>query len=314
LSGGNDLTPNWQIGKGELINVPASAVYLYGLPGKILFRAIFLCAWTARTTHMHYKDSGLLIRRAATIISVLILFVVLLFNQCSSKSNARQKDAALDSLKGTAPWFTAMVNVDLIAYSPGEYTLLVKAEAGNSDNKISHDTVSFFVNDRKMEYSVGVGNYYERTPAYHTSFDERSFPGETLTFKIKLKDSTYAIGFLDLRPVMSFVSNKSLYKDFAADRSKAFSIDWGGSLPDSLTIMQVKHVRNGNSTSIESNLLADQHWSSDQPVIIEEKALNSGADTFEIAWWKEGKGINTHKKIFCSINAIARIDQQIKIQ
>src|SRR5436190_733846 len=208
---------------------------------------------------MHYKDYGLLIRKAATVISVLTLLVVLLFNRCSRSSDSGERDAAtLDSLNRNASWFFTKVNVDVIAYAPDEYTLLVKAEADNGDIQISHDTISFFVNDRKMEYSVGVGNYSAKTPAFHTSFDERSFPGEMLKFTIKLKDSTYAIGYLDIKPMMEFVSNKDLHKDLKSSKSKPFTIDWGGPLPDSLTIMQVKQVKNGNAESIESNLLADQ--------------------------------------------------------
>jgi hypothetical protein len=265
--------------------------------------------------YMHYKNYGFLIRKAATIISVLLLLFVILLSRCSRNGSTAEKDAAtIDSLNRNTSWFFTKVNVDLIAYSTDDYTLLVKAEADHGDRKVNHDTISFFVNNRKMEYSVGVGNYSEQTPAYHLSFDEQSYPGETLQFTIRLKDSTHLIGTIDIRPIMAFVANKDLHADFVTDKSKPFTIDWGGPLPDSLTIMQVKHVKNGNAESIESNLLADQHWNTANPVVIDTNALNSGADTFEIAWWKEGKGVSSHKKITCEINAIARTDQQITVR
>jgi hypothetical protein len=264
---------------------------------------------------MRYKDFGLQARKAAAVIALFIVFVGLLFNRCSRSSNAGEKDAAtLDSLSRNAPWFFTKVNVDLIAYAPDEYTLLVKAEADHGDRKVSHDTISFYVNDRKMEYSVGVGNYTVQTPAYHTSFDERSNLGETLKFTVKLKDSTHAIGYINIKPIMDFVANGALHKDLTTGKSKPFTIDWGGPLPDSVTVMQVKRIPNGNTESVEANLLNGQHWSAASSVIIDEKALNSGADSFEIAWWKESKGVNTHKKITCVINAIARVDQQVKVQ
>src|SRR5436190_9095517 len=137
--------------------------------------------------YIHYNNFGLLTRKAAAVISILIVLATLLFNRCSRSSSTSDKDAAqIDSLRRNAPWFFTKVNVDVIAYAPDEYTLLVKAEADHGDRQVSHDTISFFVNDRKMEYSVGVGNYSAKTPAFHTSFDERSFPGEMLKFTIKL--------------------------------------------------------------------------------------------------------------------------------
>jgi hypothetical protein len=264
---------------------------------------------------MHNKDYRRLAPKAGAVISILLVLVILIFNRCSRNSGqVKDESATLDSLKRNAPWFFTKVNVDLIAYAPDEYTLLVKAEADHGDRQVSHDTISFLVNDRKMEYSVGVGNYSERMPAYHTYFDERSAPGATLKFTVKLKDSIHSIGYINIKPLMDFVANKNLHKDLTTGKSKPFTIDWGGPLPDSLTVMQVKHVKNGNAESVESNLLTDEHWTATSTVTIDEKALNSGADAFEIAWWKEGRGVNTHKKITCVINAIARVDQQVKVQ
>src|SRR4051812_23688574 len=108
---------------------------------------------------------------------VLMCGVVSLFLTMYAPRNGKDPDSLeemklLDSLNRNSQDFG--VTIDVLYYS--QRILTIRGELNNYKGAIRSDSSKLFVNGKEMEYSVSVGNYYERYPHYSYDFEDRKIP------------------------------------------------------------------------------------------------------------------------------------------
>jgi hypothetical protein len=247
---------------------------------------------------------------------ILFLSLACILSCCSGTS---ERDPTSSYIEADSSLFHANIEIDLGGYGK-DYNLTIKGVLGDSRATIKADSTTFFVNNQPMNYSVGRGNYYEEYPAFRMYFDKHHpLKEDTLRFSILLKDSThYDIGYIYIKSLLSFIQDKNLYQYIHPDTTKPLTVNWGGSLPETLTIKRTFHSKNKEGgTTIESNIITQQDWVSSKPFTIPQNQFsvkNGSVKTFYITWGKGSSGKMTNDKIGGSINATATLEQEVIVE
>ena len=233
---------------------------------------------------------------------------------CCQTKNIRDEyaEALIDSLMHQRSVFFVSIDADVVGYTAGRYSIILRAEV--TGEKANPEEVKLFANNVQMQYSTAVGNYYERTSAYRLTLDEDNNVSDSLTFSLEYRDSTtYKILAIDIRPIMAFVNNRELYRELQVDRKKSISIDWGGGLPDSVTVCQMYTKTEGNAITIESDCLYHQKWDPSTPLEIstDHYTRKDGVvASFFVKWFKSDSYRTIHQNIGGAIIIRAVAEQE----
>lgn len=245
----------------------------------------------------------------------LTCFLLLMLLCCKSKTADNFEDAFLDSLMNQRPIFFVSVDADVVGYTAGRYSMILRAEV--SGEKANPNDVKLFANNVQMEYSTAVGNYYERTSAYRLTLDEDNKLSDSVIFSLRYRDSTtYNILAADIRPIMTFINNRALYRELQVDRTKSILIDWGGNEPDSITVCQMYTITKGNAITIDTDCIYEQKWNAASPLEISTRHYtreDAVVATFYVKWFKSHRYTTVENNIGGSISIHAVAEQELVV-
>ncbi len=237
---------------------------------------------------------------------------------CCGGKHLRDEGAQvlIDSLMTERSELFASIDADVVGYTAGRYSIILRAEV--SGEKANPEEVRLFANNEEMEYSTAVGNYYERTSAYRLTLDEDSEVSDSLIFSLRYRDSvTYEILRVDVRPIMSFINSRALYKEWQVDRSKPISINWGGDLPDSISVCQMYTKTNENVVTIETDCIYQQKWNPSKSLEVSPQHYTRKdggvVATFFVKWFKSGFYTRSDRRVGGTINIRAVAEQELVV-
>ena len=250
---------------------------------------------------------------------LVFCFVVSALTSCKTKEVTVEDDkdlAYIDSILRATSRIYVSIHADITGYVPGRYGISLRAEVSGDDvEKVKPEDIKLFANKRLLEFSTAVGNYYERTSAHRLSLDEGDKITDSLSFSLRYKDSvTYHILTVNLRDIMAFVRNDVLYRELKVDKSKPVVIDWGGDLPDSVTVSRMRTHADGNVTTIESDWLYRTGWKSSKRLELKPQQFtvpNGIVEKIFVKWYKQDYQEAAHDGIGGGIGIEASAEQEL---
>jgi hypothetical protein len=245
---------------------------------------------------------------------LLLAFCCLLLSSCM-KVNERDP-VALDTLR--SPYlFETYIDISVNEYGYRHYSVIVQAEISNGDQSINADSTTYFLNGVPMQYSIGVGNYYDRYPSFKMEFDEGDKLRDTLQFKVMLRDSSvFEVGFFYLLPVMKFIQNKNFYTNPEPGKNSALVVNWGGEFADYVSVTRTVTKQQPSGLKMESELVLEQKCKPADSFALPLTAfkVDSGyVNNIDIMWKKQSVGVITNEKIGGSILGTAHVTQRIQV-
>ena len=245
----------------------------------------------------------------------LIVTPLLLLTFCKPASD--DSSALIDSLNSVNSKYQVVAEIRIVGYDPNHFSMMISAALeGDSTHNNSH--VKLWVNRQEMKYTTATGNYYERSAAFRTEFDEKNGLPDSLFFEIVLADtSTVKAPALSMKSFRDFLKSEDLYKDIDAVRTKPVMINWGGKLPDALSVMRTVTISLETGESIEPELITHQEWSETNPYEITSDYFASAAGSvqgFEVKWYKSEVQTAASPQVRCFVSIDAAVSQSITLK
>jgi hypothetical protein len=231
--------------------------------------------------------------------------------------NEKDPDTTSNSLSQGKFWFG--VSIDVTYFSPTR--IAISGTLQNSKGTIFSDSTKLFVNHKPMDYSVGVGNYYDRYPHYTIEIGNKEFPTDTLWFSVQLKDSsTHSIGYVYVGSLAPMMADTNLDSKREHDKTKPLLIDWGNNA-DSVNIFRnyyslVDGVKSFSGGGYDPTAI-NQHLHSAQPIHISTDYFHADSAIvygLHLSWIKNSNGKITNPYIYGTINAIGEVEQDILLE
>jgi hypothetical protein len=252
--------------------------------------------------------------RGAIMYAVCALSSLLL--SCWSR-NERDPNTISNSPSQDKFWFG--VSIEATYFSPTR--IAIRGTLQNSEGTIFSDSTKLFVNHKQMDYSVSIGNYYDKYPHYSIEIEKKEFLTDTLWFSVQLKDSsTHTIGYVYVGSLAPMISDANLRSKKEHDKKRPLLIDWGNNA-DSVNIYRnyyslVDGVQSFSGGEYDLTAI-NRHLNKTQPIQLFTDYFHADSATvygLHLSWIKNSKGKITNQYIHGTIDAIGKMEQDILLE